>query len=156
MRNRVHVKKGDTVRVIAGDSRDRKKTGKVTEVYPAINRVTVENVNLIVKHKKPKGAKDPGGKVTLAGPINASNVMVVCPACNLPTRVNYKVTADENGKTQKTRVCKKCGAVLDTKVESVKLRKERKSKEKAAKKEVKEKKGKVKAEKAAAEEKDKD
>ena len=142
MSNKMHVKKGDTVKVIAGDKKD-KKTGKVTEVFPDNHTVVVENVNILVKHKKAKSAKDQGGRIKLPGPIDASNVMVVCPSCNKPTRIAYQITEDA-GKKNKVRICKKCSAVLDVKVESVKAKKERKEKEKAAKKEKKEKKAKEK------------
>jgi len=143
--SKMHVKKGDTVKVIAGAS-NKKKTGKVIEVFPDDNTVVVENVNIVVKHKKARSAKDQGGRIKLPGPMDASNVMVVCPSCDKPTRIGYSV-AEDNGKKNKVRVCKKCGAVLDTKVESVKAKKERKEKEKAARKEKKEKKAKDKKDK---------
>ncbi|GHV03593.1 hypothetical protein FACS1894211_16370 [Clostridia bacterium] len=146
--NKLHVKKGDTVKVLAGGA-NKKKTGKVLEVFPHANTVVVEDVNILIRHKKAKSAQDQGGRIKMPGPINVSNVMVVCPACNAQTRVNYKVTEEENGKKNKVRVCKKCGAVLDAKVESVKAKKERKEKEKAARKEKKEKKAKAGKEEAA-------
>ncbi|MDR1093105.1 MAG: 50S ribosomal protein L24, partial [Clostridiales bacterium] len=131
---------------------NKKKTGKVLEVFPADNTVVVEDVNILTRHKKAKSAQDQGGRIKLPGPINASNVVVICPACNQPTRIAYQVTEDA-GKKNKVRVCKKCAAVIDAKVESVKAKKERKEKERAARKEKKEKKTKAgkadKAEKAA-------
>lgn len=145
MSNKLHVKKGDTVKVIAGDKKD-KKTGKVLEVFPDDGTVVVEDVNILVKHKKARSAKDQGGRIKLPGPIDASNIMVVCPSCNQATRINYRI-AEDGGKKNKVRICKKCSAVLDAKVESVKAKKERKEKEKAAKKEKKEKKAKEKKEK---------
>ena len=148
--SKMHVKKGDTVKVIAGGA-TKKKTGKVLEVFPGDNTVVVEDVNVIVKHKKAKSAKEQGGRIKLPGPIDASNVMVVCPSCNKATRIGYSITVDGD-KKNKVRVCKKCGAVLDAKVESVKAKKERKEKEKAARKEKKEKKAKDKKEKVEAEE----
>ena len=146
----MHVKKGDTVKVIAGGA-TKKKTGKVMEVFPGDNTVVVEDVNIIIKHKKARSAKEQGGRIKLPGPIDASNVMVVCPACNKPTRIGYRITEEDNGKKNKVRVCKKCSAVLDTRVESVKAKKERKEKEKAARKEKKEKKTKEKKDKKEAE-----
>ncbi len=100
------IKNGDTVYVITG--KDKGKTGKVSAVYSDKNKVLVENVNIVTKHKKPKSQQDKGGIVKKPAPIDASNVMVVCPVCNKATRVAHK---EINGK--KARVCKKCGASLD-------------------------------------------
>jgi len=104
---KLNVKKGDTVLVIAG--KDNGKTAEILECFPEENKVTVKGINVLVKHKKPKSAQDKGGIVKLEGKIPASNVMVVCPTCNKATKV--KVAVDEKG--NKTRVCKKCGALLD-------------------------------------------
>jgi large subunit ribosomal protein L24 len=101
------VKKGDTVVVIAG--KDKKKVGKVNLVNPKQKRVVVEGVNMIVKHQKPKSAQDKGGIVKKEGTIDISNVQVICPSCNKATRVAHTVV---EGK--KVRVCKHCGASLDT------------------------------------------
>jgi len=140
--SQMHVKKGDTVKIIAGGA-NKKKTGEVIEVMPEKHAVIVNDVNVQIKHKKSKNAQDQGGRVNQPGPIDASNVMIVCPACKETTRVSYKIT-EEDGKKSKVRVCKKCGAVLDnTKVESARAKKERKEKEKAAKKEKKESKKKI-------------
>ena len=154
MSNTLHVKKGDTVKIIAGNEKPRKvkgerivKTGKVSSVNVENSTVVVENINLGIKHKKPKNAQSAGGRITMAMPIHSSNVMVICPSCKEATRINYKIS-EEEGKKLKVRVCKKCGAVLDTKIESVKAKKKEKEKEKAAKKEKKEKDKKEKAEKA--------
>ena len=100
------IKKGDTVLVITG--KDKGKTGKVDAVYSDKNKVLVDNVNVVTKHQKPKSQQDKGGIVKKTAPIEASNVMVVCPVCNKATRVAHK---EIDGK--KVRVCKKCGASLD-------------------------------------------
>ena len=104
---KLNIKKGDTVVVIAG--KDNGKVAEVLECFPAENKVTVKGINIVVKHNKPRSAQDKGGIVKFEGKIPASNVQVVCAACNKATRVAIKV---ENG--EKVRVCKKCGAVLDT------------------------------------------
>ena len=103
----LNVKKGDNVLVIAG--KDKGKTGKVLVAMPADNSVVVAGVNIIAKHKKPRNANDKGGIIKREGKINASNVMIVCPACGKATRISHK-TVDGN----KIRECKKCGANLDT------------------------------------------
>ena len=102
----LNVKKGDTVVVIAG--KDKGKTGKVLVAMPADNSVVVAGVNIVAKHKKPRNANDKGGIIKRENKIDASNVQVVCPACNKATRINYVI---ENG--DKHRQCKKCGANLD-------------------------------------------
>lgn len=102
----LHVKKGDTVVVIAG--KDKGKTGKVLTAMPSENAVVVEKVNIINKHKKPKNAQEKGGIIKTEGKIDASNVQVICPVCKKATRIAYSVV---DGK--KVRVCKKCGVSLD-------------------------------------------
>ena len=112
--NKVHVKTGDTVVLLTGkyeykytDKKDR-RTGKVLEVSPKEGKVIVEGFNMITKHVKPRGAQKPGGITKMEGPIDASNVMVVCPKCSKATRVGHQILA--NG--DKIRVCKKCGDSL--------------------------------------------
>ena len=100
------VKKGDTVVVIAG--KDKAKTGKVLEVYPEDNRVLVDGVNIVTKHKKARSQNEKSEIVKKNAPIEASNVMVVCPVCGKATRVAH---TEINGK--KVRSCKKCSASLD-------------------------------------------
>ncbi|MBU9710796.1 50S ribosomal protein L24 [Evansella tamaricis] len=103
---KLHVKKGDTVKVISG--KDKGKEGKILEAYPSQSRVLVEGVNLVKKHAKPSQANPQGGILNQEAPIHASNVMPIDPKTGDPTRVGYKV---ENGK--KVRIAKKSGAVLD-------------------------------------------
>jgi large subunit ribosomal protein L24 len=103
------IKKGDSVRVISG--KDRGVTGRVILTLPNAQRVLVEGVNRIRKHTKittnQRGAQS-GGIVTQEAPVHVSNVMVVCPSCDKPTRVGHR--KDENGKN--VRVCRRCGADL--------------------------------------------
>lgn len=98
------IKKGDTVRVIAG--KDKDKEGKVTAVDRKSGKVTVEGINMLTKHTKPSAANQNGGIVNVEGPIDASNVMLVVNG--QATRVGFKV---EDGK--KVRVAKKTGEVID-------------------------------------------
>ena len=99
------VKKGDNVVVIAG--KDKGKTGKVLEVYPEDNRVLVDGINIVTKHKKARRQDEKSAKIKKTAPINASNVMVVCPSCGKATRIHHK---EIDGK--KVRICK-CGVSLD-------------------------------------------
>ena len=108
------VKKGDTVLILAG--KENGKTGEVLESFPAENKVTVKGLNIVVKHNKPRSAQDKGGIVKKEGKIDASDVMVVCPSCNKATRVKVGT----NSKGEKARVCKKCGATLDSGVKPAK------------------------------------
>lgn len=100
----VKIKKGDTVRVIAG--KDKDKEGKVLVVDPKKNRIIIEGVNMVSRHTKPSAANQAGGIVTKEAPIDLSNVMYLHKG--QPTRIGYKV---EDGK--KVRVAKKTGDVID-------------------------------------------
>ncbi len=104
---KVHVRKGDTVKVIRG--KDAGKKGKVLEVQPNRNRVTIESVNKVKRHTRPTQGAPQGGIVEREAPIDASNVLLICGKCNEPTRLGKRFL--ENGK--KARYCKKCGEVLD-------------------------------------------
>ena len=103
------VKKGDTVFVRSG--KDRGVKGKVLLTMPAVNRVLVEGVNRVKKHTKistnQRGAQS-GGIVTQEAPVHASNVQVVCPNCNKPTRVGHR----KNDEGRSVRTCGKCGGDL--------------------------------------------
>ena len=102
----MHVKSKDTVIVISG--KDKGKKGKVSAAFPKLNRVTVEGVNMVTKHQKARNQMQPGGIIHKEMPIDASNVMLVCPKCNAATRVGF---SRKDGKV--TRLCKKCGAEID-------------------------------------------
>ena len=103
----LHVKKGDTVKVIAG--KDKGKEGEVIRALPSKGRVVVEKVNIIKKAQRPTQSNPQGGIMSMEAPINASNVMLVCPSCKAATRTGHRF--DEAGK--KHRVCKKCGKDID-------------------------------------------
>ena len=104
----MNVKVNDNVLVIAG--KDKGVQGKVLATSPKANTVTVEGVRVQVKHEKARRANETSQKVQAPGPIDASNVMVVCPVCGKATRVKH---AEVDGK--KVRICGKadCKAVLD-------------------------------------------
>jgi len=102
-----HVRKGDTVIVVAG--KERGKKGKVLRVIPEKGRVVVERINMIKKHQKPTQKLRQGGIIEREGAIHLSNVMLVDPASNKPTRVGMKALSD--GK--KVRVARRSGEMLD-------------------------------------------
>lgn len=107
MEHKVHVKKGDRVKVICG--KDRKKQGKVLEVLPKVNRVIVEGVNVVHRHTRPTRELPQGGIVENEAPVHASNVQLICPRCGKNSRTGHRVLSD--GK--KVRVCRKCKEDVD-------------------------------------------
>lgn len=100
------VVKNDNVIILSGKYRD--KTGKVLKVFPKSNRIIVEGVNIIKKHTKPSQKNQQGGIVEKEAPINVSNVMVIDPKTNEPTRVGYKYIDDGS----KVRISLKSGEIL--------------------------------------------
>jgi large subunit ribosomal protein L24 len=102
-----HVRKGDTVMVVAG--KERGKKGKVLRVIPEKGRVVVERVNMIKKHQRPTQKVRQGGIIEREGSIHLSNVMLLDPNSDKPTRVGMRALAD--GK--KVRVARRSGEMLD-------------------------------------------
>ncbi|HET7876882.1 MAG TPA: 50S ribosomal protein L24 [Methylomirabilota bacterium] len=102
-----HVRKGDTIMVIAG--KERGKRGKVLRVLPDEGRVVVERINMIKKHQRPTQKVRQGGIIEREGSIHLSNVMLVDPASGKPTRVGMKELTDG----RKVRVARKSGEILD-------------------------------------------
>ena len=99
------LKTGDTVKIIAG--KDKGTESKVARVIPEKNRVIVEGVATAKRHQRPQGQTMQGGIIDKDMPIDASNVMIVCPDCG-PTKIGAR--RDEEGR--KYRVCRKCGRDL--------------------------------------------
>lgn len=95
------IKKGDKVKVVIG--KDEGKIGQVDKVFSKVNKVLVVGVNQYKRHLKAKSARQPSEIVTLTKPLPASNVVLVCPKCQLPTRVGFSYEDDK-----KIRICKKC------------------------------------------------
>jgi large subunit ribosomal protein L24 len=102
-----HVRKGDTVVVVAG--KERGKKGKVLRVIPEKGRVVVERINMVKKHQRPTQKVRQGGIIEREGSIHLSNVMLVDPGSDKPTRVGMKALSD--GK--KVRVARRSGEMLD-------------------------------------------
>jgi large subunit ribosomal protein L24 len=91
-RHKLHIAKGDTVRVISGEHKG--KEGKVLRVYPKEFRVEVEGVNIVKKHKRAASANEESGIVELTAPINASKVMLLDPKSGEPTRIRRRLDKD--------------------------------------------------------------
>ena len=103
---KLHIKKGDTVKVLAGN--DKGKTGKVLEVFPDKNKAIVEDVRMVTKHNKPSAANPEGGITKTEAAIHISNLMLVEPSNGNATRIGRKL--NEAGKLQ--RYSKKTGEFI--------------------------------------------
>lgn len=104
---KMHVKKGDTVMVIAG--KEKGKSGKILVANPEKGTVIVEKINFIKRHSRPTSQAPRGGIIEKEGPVSVSNVNIICSKCNTAVRVKNKFLDD--GK--KVRACVKCGEILD-------------------------------------------
>ena len=109
---KLFVKTGDTVKVISGE--DKGQTGKVQAVNTDNGRIIVEKVNMVKKHQKPRGQGMPGGIIEKEAPIDASNVMIVCPKCGKAAKMGHKfVDGEGKASRRKVRFCKECKATID-------------------------------------------
>ena len=97
----------DTVLVLKG--RDRGKQARITQVFPKQDKVSVEGVNVVMRHTKATGGVRQAGIIQKELPIQAANVMLVCTHCSRPTRIGLRQLADGT----KARVCKKCQEVIE-------------------------------------------
>jgi len=104
---KMSIRRGDRVVVLSG--KDKRKKGKVIMALPKEGRVKVEGVNMIKKHAKPTPKVPQGGIREMEAPLPVSKVMLICPACNKPTRIGKRLTADG----RRVRTCKKCGEAVD-------------------------------------------
>jgi|SRR5215467_1512992 len=105
-RVRLHVSKGDTVRVMRGD--DKGKEGKIIRVYPKTGRVTVDGVNMVKRHRRARTAEEQSGIMEFPAPIHSSNVMLLDPKSGNPTRTRRRI--DEDG--TKERISVKSGDAI--------------------------------------------
>jgi large subunit ribosomal protein L24 len=105
------IRKNDNVMIIAGN--DRGKTGKVLKVFPTDNKVIVEGMNIRKRHTKPSQRTPQGGILEKEAPINVSNVMLLDPKTNEPTRLGSQVILDDKtGKKKRARVSRKSGEMV--------------------------------------------
>jgi large subunit ribosomal protein L24 len=105
------IKKGDKVKILSG--KDKGKTGKVLQVFATQNRASVEGLNLLIKHMRPRKQGEQGQRIEFPAPLNLSNMMLVCPKCGKPTRIGAKTVESQTGKKKKYRVCKKCKQTIE-------------------------------------------
>lgn len=105
------IKKNDTVMVIAGN--DKGRTGKVLKVFTKTSRVIIEGINLRKKHKKPSQKSPQGGIQEKESPIHSSNVMILDPKSNEPTKIGSKIILDEKtGRKKIARISKVSGEMI--------------------------------------------
>jgi large subunit ribosomal protein L24 len=105
------IHKNDNVMVISGN--DRGKTGKVLKVFPKVSRIIIEGINLRKRHTKPSQKSPQGGIIEKEAPINASNVMLLDPKTNEPTRLGSQIILDEKtGKKKRARVSRSTGEMV--------------------------------------------
>lgn len=96
----MRIKKGDTVKVIAG--KDKGTTGKVLKTFPKLEKVIVEKVNIVTKHNKPRGPQNPGGIEKQEAPIHVSNVMYYDTKTKKTTKLGYKMEDDKKVRFMKS------------------------------------------------------
>lgn len=106
-RQKMHVKKGDTVQVIAGS--DKGKVGEIVQIFPKMSKVVVQGVNIKTKHIKPKQEGETGRIETYEFPIHSSNVMLYSNKQKVASRISYTFTEDG----RKVRMLKKTGEIID-------------------------------------------
>ncbi|MBN2854256.1 50S ribosomal protein L24 [Patescibacteria group bacterium] len=107
----MNIKKNDKVKILAG--KDKGKSGKVLQVSRKDERLSIEGLNLLIKHLRPNREGEKGQRIEFPAFINASNVALICSKCGKTTRVSHKIVKSENGKNKKFRICKKCGESID-------------------------------------------
>ena len=109
MHIRVDIKRNDQVKVITG--RDKGKQGRVLRVFPGEGKVLVEHVMMVKKNVRPNPQRNiKGGIAEQESPLSISNVMLVCPSCNRPSRVRHHLQGERN-----VRICHRCDSPIDKK-----------------------------------------
>lgn len=109
------IKKNDKVKITAG--KDKGKEGKVLQIFADTNRASIEGLNLLIKHLRPRKQGEKGQRIEFPAPLSITNLALICPNCGKATRVGYEVveeTASDGKKTKKkSRICKKCGKAIE-------------------------------------------
>jgi large subunit ribosomal protein L24 len=107
----MNIKKGDKVILLSG--KDKGKTGKVLQVFPTENKISIEGLNLLIKHLRPRKQGEKGQRIEFPALVNASKAMLLCPKCGKGTRVGAKLIESEKGKVKKYRLCVKCKQTIE-------------------------------------------
>ena len=107
---KTRLKKNDTVKVISGNAKGT--IGKILFIDRKKGKIIVEGVNIIHRHTKPKQKNPRGGIVRREAPINITNVMLMCPKSNQPTRIGFSVITEDSGKRKRMRYSKKAQEII--------------------------------------------
>ena len=109
------IKKGDKVKIMAG--KDKGKEGKVLQIFADTNKASIEGLNLLLKHLRPRKQGEKGQRIEFPAPLSIANLALICPSCGKATRVSYQITEEADGTGKKTkkkvRVCKKCKQTIE-------------------------------------------
>ncbi|HTW96789.1 MAG TPA: 50S ribosomal protein L24 [Candidatus Methylomirabilis sp.] len=109
------IKRNDNVRIIAG--KDKGKEGKVLQIFADKNKASIEGLNLLIKHLRPRKQGEKGQRIEFPAPLAISNLALICPNCGKLTRVGYKFSEETvaEGKKikKKVRICKKCNKAIE-------------------------------------------
>lgn len=97
------IRKNDKVKIIKG--KDRGKTGTVLRIESSKNRLYVKGINIVKKHNRSKDQSKPGGIIEKEGPVEISNIKLICPSCGRHVRAGFQIK--DSG--EKVRICRKCG-----------------------------------------------
>jgi large subunit ribosomal protein L24 len=106
----IRLKKNDKVKVISGNHKG--KEGKILKIYPEKKRVIVEGVNIIKRHTRPNQKNPQGGITQKESPIHISNIMLIDPKSNEPSRIGMQIIEGEGSKKKRMRYGKKSGEIL--------------------------------------------
>lgn len=105
------IKKNDKVKILSG--KDKGKSGKVLQAMPKEGKISIEGLNLLIKHLRPQQQGEKGQRIEFPAFIQVSNVALLCPKCGKSTRSAYKIIKVEGKKDKKYRVCKKCQEIIE-------------------------------------------
>ena len=112
--NFMKIKKNDKVKILAG--KDKGKEGKVLQIFAADNKASIEGLNLLIKHLRPRKQGEKGQRIEFPAPLSITNLALLCPSCGKATRIGYKFVEETVGdkKTKKkVRICKKCNIAIE-------------------------------------------
>ena len=104
------IRKNDRVKILSG--KDKGKIGKVLQVFTEDSRASVEGLNLLVKHLRPRRQGEKGQRIEFPAALDLSKLMLVCPKCDKPTRVEMRLP-EKGAVGKKVRICKKCKQAID-------------------------------------------
>jgi large subunit ribosomal protein L24 len=109
------IKKNDKVKILAG--KDKGKEGKVLQIFADTNKASIEGLNLLIKHLRPRKQGEKGQRIEFPAPLSITNLALICPNCGKTTRVGYQLTEETSAEGKKTgkkvRICKKCEKAIE-------------------------------------------